>query len=147
MLFHFSFFLEMGPLWNLRAAHPCHSGDLVPPPGVNFFSKNKLNLNIDKSCFLIINPKKEDRRTSIILNSGVLKYKSKFDYLDVIVSDYGLLKEDVKSFIVPKNGNVTTEILVTNESLCCEESPLCPRKDIQYGTNSQLILLEALPNT
>ena len=50
---------------------------------VNFFQRNKLNLNIDKSCFLIINPGKEDRKSSIILSSGVLKYKSKFDYLDV----------------------------------------------------------------
>ena len=82
---------------------------------VNFFSKNKSNLNIDKSCFLIINPKSEDRRLSIILNSGVLKYKPKFHYLGVIISDSGLLKEDVKSFVLRKNGNVSVKF--TNQLL------------------------------
>ena len=95
---------------------------------VNFFSKNKLNLNIDKSCFLIINPKSEDRRTSIILNSGVLKYKSKFDYLGVIVSDSGLLKEDVKSFIVRKNGNISVKF--TNFCKTNKNAPLHVKLDV-----------------
>ena len=107
---------------------------------VNFFSKNKLNLNIDKSCFLIINPKKEDRRTCIILNSGVLKYKSKVDYLGVIVSDSGLLKEDVKSFIDRKNGNVSVKF--TNFCKINKNAPLhvklevldkCAKASLIYG--------------
>lgn len=89
---------------------------------INFFSQNKLNLNIDKSCFLIINPKKEDRRSCIILNSGVLKYKAKFDYLGVIVSDSGLLKDDVKSFIDRKNGNVSVKF--TNFCKTNKNAPL-----------------------
>ena len=76
---------------------------------IDFFTQNKLNLNIDKSCFLIINPKEGDRRSCIILKSGVLKYKSKIDYLGVIVSDSGVLKDDVKSFTTQKNGNVSVK--------------------------------------
>ena len=95
---------------------------------VNFFSKNKSNLNIDKSCFLIINPKSEDRRSSIILNSGVLKYKPKFDYLGVIVSDSGLLKEDVKSFVVRKNGNVSVKF--TNFCKTNKNAPLHVKLDV-----------------
>ena len=74
-----------------------------------FFHENKLSLNIDKSCFLIINPKIEDRKSCIILDSGVLKYKNRFDYLGVIVSDTGVLSVDVKSFIERKSGNVSVK--------------------------------------
>ena len=107
---------------------------------INFFRKNKLNLNIDKSCFLIINPKKEDRRSCIILNSGVLNYKSKFDYLGVIVSDTGILKEDVKSFTVRKNGNVSVKY--TNFCKTNKNAPLhvklevldkCAKASLIYG--------------
>ena len=68
-----------------------------------------MNLNIDKSAFLIINPKKNDRKSSIILDSGVLKYTSSFEYLGVIISDTGILKEDVKSYVEKKSANVTVK--------------------------------------
>ena len=76
---------------------------------VHFFQSNKLNLNIDKSAFLIINPKANDRKSSIVLNSGVLKYKSSFEYLGVIISDTGVLKEDVKRYVEKKSANVTVK--------------------------------------
>jgi hypothetical protein len=95
---------------------------------VNFFQSNKLNLNIDKSCFLIINPTKDDRKSSIILNSGVLKYKPKFDYLGVIVSDSGLLKEDVKSFIDRKCGNISVKF--TNFCKTNKHAPLHVKLDV-----------------
>ena len=107
---------------------------------INFFKKNKLNLNIDKSCFLIINPKEGDRRSCIILNTGVLNYKSKFDYLGVIVSDTGVLKDDVKSFMVRKNGNVSVKF--TNFCKTNKNAPLhvklevlekCAKASLIYG--------------
>ena len=73
---------------------------------VHFFQSNKLNLNIDKSAFLIINPKSNDRKSSIVLNSGVLKYNSSFEYLGVIISDTGLLKEDMRRYVEKKNGQI-----------------------------------------
>ena len=110
---------------------------------VNFFQRNKLNLNIDKSCFLIINPGKEDRKSSIILSSGVLKYKSKFDYLGVIVSDTGLLKEDVKFFIDRKCGNISVKF--TNFCKTNKHAPLhvkldvldkCAKASLIYGSET-----------
>ena len=93
-----------------------------------FFQENKLSLNIDKSCFLIINPKVGDRKSCIILNSGVLKYKSRFDYLGVIVSDTGNLSVDVKSFIERKSGNVTVKF--TNFCKVNKNAPLHVKLDI-----------------
>ena len=87
-----------------------------------------MSLNIDKSCFLIIDPKAGDRKSCIILNSGVLKYKSRFDYLGVIVSDTGTLSVDVKSFIECKSGNVTVKF--TNFCRVNKNAPLHVKLDI-----------------
>ena len=105
-----------------------------------FFHENKLSLNIHKSCYLIINPKAGDRRSCIILDSGVLKYKSRFDYLGVIVSDTGVLNVDVKSFIERKSGNVSVKF--TNFCKVNKNAPLhvkldvldtCVRSSLIYG--------------
>ena len=93
-----------------------------------FFRENKLSLNIDKSCFLIINPKAGDRRSCIILDSGVLKYKSRFDYLGVIVSDTGILNVDVKSFVERKSGNVSVKF--TNFCKVNKNAPLHVKLDV-----------------
>ena len=95
---------------------------------ITFFHQNKLNLNIDKSCFLIINPGPNDRQSSIVLNTGVLKYKSSFDYLGVIVSDTGLLKDDVRTFIERKNGNVSVKF--TNFCKSNRNAPLHAKLDV-----------------
>ena len=95
---------------------------------VRFFQNNKLNLNIDKSAFLIINPKVNDRRSSIILESGVLKYKSSFEYLGVIISDTGMLKEDVKSYVEKKSANVTVKF--TNFCRTNNNAPLHVKLDV-----------------
>ena len=39
---------------------------------------DKPNLNIDKSAFLIINPKYNNGKSSLALDSGMLKYKSSY---------------------------------------------------------------------
>ena len=64
-----------------------------------FFDENHMKLNLGKSGFLIINPKQNDRKSNITLNSGFLKFKSSFEYLGVFVSDTGVLRHDVKSYI------------------------------------------------
>jgi hypothetical protein len=49
----------------------------------------------------------------------VLKYKSSFEYLGVIISDTGVLKNDVNSYVVKKSANVTvkfTNFCRTNKS-------------------------------
>ena len=95
---------------------------------VRFFQSNKLNLNIDKSAFLIINPKSQDRKSSILLDSGVLKYKSSFEYLGVIISDTGVLKQDVKSYLDKKSFNVTVKF--TNFCKTNKNAPLHVKLDV-----------------
>ena len=75
---------------------------------VKFFNDSKLNLNIGKSGYLIINASKDiHMKTNIVLNSGVLKYCSSLEYLGVIISDSGSIKTDVKSFIDLKRSNIS----------------------------------------
>ena len=113
---------------------------------VNFFQENKLNLNIDKSAFLIINPKINDRKSSIILGSGVLKYKSSFEYLGVIISDTGVLKGDVKSYIDKKCANVTVKF--TNFCRTNKNAPLHIKLDVldKCATSSLLYGCETWGN-
>ena len=59
---------------------------------IDFFSMNKLTLNIGKSVLLIINPGIMDQKCNTILPPGILKYKQYFEYLGIIISDSGVLK-------------------------------------------------------
>ena len=52
---------------------------------IAFFTEHKLNLNISKSCYVIINANGvEHTKTNIVLKSDVLKYKQCFKYLSVL---------------------------------------------------------------
>ena len=62
------------------------------------------------------------------MNSGVLKYKPSFDYLGVIVSDTGLLKDDVKTYVERKSGNVSVKS--TNFCKSNKNAPLHVKLDI-----------------
>ena len=95
---------------------------------VRFFQSNELNLNIDKSGFLIINPTANDRKSSIVLDSGVLKYKPSFEYLGVIISDTGVLKQDVKSYVEKKSANITVKF--TNFCRTNNNAPLHVKLDV-----------------
>ena len=55
----------------------------------------------------MINPSGFDERRSIILQSGVLKYKESIEYLGVIISDNGSIKQDVKLFISQKRPDLS----------------------------------------
>ena len=94
---------------------------------IRFFTANKLKLNLDKSGFLIINPK-TDRRCNIILESGVLKYKSSFEYLGVIISDSGTLKNDVCAFLNLKRANIS--IKFSNFCKVNRNAPVSVKLDI-----------------
>ena len=76
---------------------------------VAFFNVHKLNLNLAKSCYLVINPSNTDNRRNLVLDSGVLKYRKKIEYLGVIISDSASIKEDVKSFIHVKRPNISVK--------------------------------------
>ena len=60
---------------------------------IAFFTEHKLNLNIGKSCYVIINANgAEHTETNIVIKSGVLKYKQCFKYLGVLISDRGIFE-------------------------------------------------------
>ena len=72
-----------------------------------------------KSAYLIINPKQNDPRNCILLESGVLKYKACIEYLGVFISDAGLINEDVKTYVSHKRANVSikyTKFCKTNRN-------------------------------
>ena len=78
---------------------------------LQYFKENSLKLNFDKSSYFILNPKRGDRKTSLQLKEGMLKYKSVQDYLGVIVTDGGVLKHDITKFIREKRSNVLIKFI------------------------------------
>ena len=90
---------------------------------LRFFDMHHLKLNLGKSGYFIINPKENDVKHSIILESGFLKYKSEIEYLGVIVTGIGVIvtgigsiKHDVQLYSNKKRANVS--IKYTNKSQC-----------------------------
>ena len=95
---------------------------------INYFHTNGLSLNLDKSAYLIINPKDNDTKTSVILNSGVLKYKSVIEYLGIFLSDTASIIEDVKRFADKKRSNVSFKY--TNFCKVNQNAPLHVKLDV-----------------
>ena len=60
---------------------------------LDYFTENNLKLNLGKSSYFILNPKRNDRKISIKLKQGLLKYKSVQEYLGVFITDCGVLKK------------------------------------------------------
>ena len=63
-------------------------------------------MNLGKSSFIVINPKRPGERSNIILENGFLKCARNFVYLGVIISDNGSIKDDVKRYLDMKRSNV-----------------------------------------
>ena len=95
---------------------------------LDFFKENSLKLNLDKSSYFILNPKETDRKTSLQLKEGMLRYKSVQEYLGVFVTDCGVLKHDVTKFIREKRSNV----LIKFTNFCSKNflAPLSVKLDV-----------------
>ena len=78
---------------------------------LQYFRENKLKLNIGKSAYLIINPKENDQRCSIQLHTGFLGYKSKVHYLGAIISDCGIVDQDIQLHLDEKRPNITVKFI------------------------------------
>ena len=76
---------------------------------LDYFRINKLNLNLSKSAYLIINGKDIDTKTDITLNNGRLEYKPQVVYLGAIFSDSGDRKNDVCLYLSTKRSNMTVK--------------------------------------
>ena len=95
---------------------------------MTFFTENRLRLNLGKSAYLIINPKENDIKSTIVLSAGVLKYNSEIEYLGVFVTDGGSLKNDVQCFVNKKRANVS--IKYTNFCKTNRNAPLHVKLDV-----------------
>ena len=74
------------------------------------FKEKKVSLNLGKSGFLVINPKNQDDRCNIKLESGWLKYCSSYVYLGVIFSDNGAVSTDVNLHVCQRQKSVFVKL-------------------------------------
>ena len=95
---------------------------------MKFFKERQLPVNFKKSSYLIINPGNNDIRSNLVLDSGVLKYSSFMEYLGVVVSDDGLLTNDVKRYVTRARSNISVKF--TNFCNINRNAPLHVKLDI-----------------
>ena len=76
----------------------------------DFFSSEGLNINMGKSCYMIINPNPDDYRRDLVIGNTILEYKSSHMYLGHILSDSGDVKNNVKLQMDVKSPNVTFKL-------------------------------------
>ena len=77
---------------------------------IEAFSEKKLQLNLGKSAYMIINPKCSDDRVHIKLKSGWLPYSSCYTYLGVPFSDTGIIHRDIEQHVKDKNKSVSVKL-------------------------------------
>ena len=90
---------------------------------LDYFTENKLKLNLKKSGYLFINSKENDLKETIYLSNGILEYKHQISYLGVIFSDIGRIMNDIRLFITDKRSNITVKY-----SNFCSRNYLAPLK-------------------
>ena len=74
---------------------------------LNYFCENSLTLNLSKSGYLIINGKENDHKCCVILQNGMLEYKSELKYLGIVITDKGKIRHDVEEYINSKRSEIT----------------------------------------
>ena len=95
---------------------------------MSFFNERQLPINFKKSSYLIINPGKDDLKSNLILANGILKYSSVIEYLGVIVTDEGSIKNDIKRYLTRVRPNMSVKFI----NFCNENrnAPLHVKLDI-----------------
>ena len=78
---------------------------------VNCFKDKKLNLNVSKSRYMIINGKENDHKVKLDIGHGYLTYTSKYKYLGYYISDSGNLSDDFELNVKDKRANLTIKYL------------------------------------
>ena len=74
----------------------------------SYFEENKLELNIGKSAYMVING---NDKSGLVLNNGVLKYVTSYVYLGYTLTDSGLVQVDIDQHISSKRGNSTFKFM------------------------------------
>ena len=88
---------------------------------IEYFTENKLNLNLGKSGYLIINGKIADVKEALYLDNRLLEYKESIVYLGLLFSDTGSISNDIKLNVQNKRNNIS--IKFTN---FCAKNYLAP---------------------
>ena len=76
---------------------------------LDYFMENKLRLNLGKSGYLLINGKRNDKKSTIYLQNCPLEYKIEITYLGIIISDTGRMNNDINLFIKEKRSNISVK--------------------------------------
>jgi len=86
---------------------------------LKIINEKKMKLNYGKSGYMIINGKQVDLKCHLKLTDGWLLYKPSQKYLGVIITDSGLLKIDITSYIDKKNKEINVKLasFVTKHSM------------------------------
>ena len=87
---------------------------------IDSFHLKKLQLNLKKSSYMIINPNTKDSRVDLKLKSGWLPYKDHTIYLGALFTDSGILSNDIINHAVSKNKGVSVKFanFVINHMYC-----------------------------
>lgn len=78
---------------------------------VNCFKEKKLNLNVSKSRYMIINGKTNDHKVKLDIGHGFLAYAKTYKYLGYYISDTGKLCDDFGLNVNSKRANLTIKYL------------------------------------
>ena len=93
-----------------------------------FISFNKLKLNVGKSAFTVINSNDPLDKIPIRIEGGFMNHSAKIDYLGIIISDSGSMKQDIKYFLDNKRSNVSIKFL--NFCMVNRNALLCVKLDV-----------------
>ena len=104
---------------------------------IDYYNENKLKLNLNKSAYMIINAKKNDKKVPLQLKSGDIKYESTYIYLGAPISDSGSIAQDLKEHLKLRRPNVLVKLgkFISNNYLCPISIKL---KVLQACVNSSL---------
>ena len=95
---------------------------------MKFFQENKLKLNMGKCKYIVINRSIRDKKESLVLEGGTLKYTDSLKYLGVYITSDGLISKDVKHYL--STVRPTISLKFTNFCNLNKNAPLHVKLDV-----------------
>ena len=74
------------------------------------FHLKRMTINFKKSGYMITNGNKRDIKCNLRFKTGFLTYRQSHKYLGVVITDCGIVKDDVKSFLAKRNKHVLVKL-------------------------------------
>ena len=122
---------------------------------IEYFSVNKLRLNISKSAYLIIGNNRNADKTPLVLKSGCINYESQYTYLGVPITDSGSIAQDLKAHLKLRRPSIIVKLgrFLGANSMCPIAIKLkvlraCVNSSLLYGCEAwsgvSLIQIDAL---